>query len=421
MPVAPFTQTRQTLPVWLDRLGHLDDFQVATTGVRRFARTTFVSDGYIDRLRPPGLRLACSALAWCTVWAAGHSLCGQEAIPRWSEPFGEAAYPADERPQSPVRFVWQDEDLSEVPEDEVHPIRRAAYQNQYPLSQDSEDLVPWDEFRDPSDEMSADDDSLLCDNETESPWIVWKKTIGSATWIAPSSGGMGISSLEARGSIEFPDFQALWFVPRVAGHWLDGPTRTDLPAQLYDFSFETVGALPIGERWFVQAAIAPSFYSDSDNTSGQAFRLPGRVLAFWKSSDTLTFTGGVLYLDRDDVKAIPSAGVLWNPNADWKFELAAPRPRIAWRFSHDDGSARWAYLVGEFGGGTWAIQRASGFNDVVTLSDYRLMLGYERKWTSGRNWLVEAGYVFSRRLEYTSQLGDTDLPSTALVRLGLTF
>jgi hypothetical protein len=113
--------------------------------------------------------------------------------------------------------------------------------------------------------------------------------------------------------------------------------------------------------------------------------------------------------------------VLWYPNEDWKFELSAPRPRIARRFSHDDCSAHWVYVVGEFGGGTWALRRVSGLNDVATLSDYRLMIGYERKWTSGRNWLIEAGYVFSRRLEYTSQLGDTDLPSTALVRLGVTF
>jgi len=69
----------------------------------------------------------------------------------------------------------------------------------------------------------------------------------------------------------------------------------------------------------------------------------------------------------------------------------------------------------------WAIRRAAGLNDVATLSDYRLMVGYERKWNNGRLWLIEGGYVFSRRLEYTSKVGDTDLPSTALIRLGLTF
>ncbi len=384
---------------------------------------SFVRDGWCDRLKSLGLRLrkANFTLPFVSVLVAGQSLWGQDVVPSWFEPFTEAAIPADRQPRSPVRFVWHDDELSESPEDNEHPIRRTAYQNQYPLSKDSDDLLPGYESQSSSDEMPTSDDPPFSDNDGESPWIVWKKTIGTATWIAPSSDGLGITSVEARGSIEFPDFQALWFVPRLAAHWLEGPTATDLPAQLYDFSFETVGALPIGEHWFVQAAIAPSFFTDSHNTGRTAFRLPGRLLAFWKYSESLTFLAGVLYLDRDDVKALPSAGVLWNPNDDWKFELAAPRPRVAWRLSYDDNSTRWIYLVGEFGGGTWAIRRASSVNDVATLSDYRLMAGYERKWTSGRSWLVEAGYVFSRRLEYTSKLGDTDLPSSTLVRLGVTF
>lgn len=370
------------------------------------------------------IRRAWPALSLAGV-LAGHTLWAQDDWPRWHDRFDAPANSAAE-PRSPVRFVWHDDEFDEPAES--NPIRRTAYQDQYPLSKDSEDLLPredhWRRLDEDSTEAMPEEpdfetDELFSDDET--PWIEWKKTVGTATWIAPNSGGLGVTSLEARGSIEFPNFQALWFVPRFAAHALNGPPVTDLPGQLYDVSFEIVGMLPIGERWFVQAAIAPSFYTDGDNTGSKAIRTPGRALAFWKYSDTLTFTGGILYLDRDDVKAIPSAGVLWNPNENWKFELSAPRPRIAWRFSHDDESDRWAYLVGEFGGGTWAIRRASGLDDVATLSDYRLMLGYERKWTSGRSWLVEAGYVFSRTLEYTSKLGDTDLPSTALVRLGITF
>ncbi len=374
------------------------------------------------RLRP--LRRALPALSLASA-LIGSSLWGQDELPRWHDPFDQPATSAA-KPQSPVRFVWHDDEFDDPAE--PNSIRPTAYQNQYPLSKDSEDLLPsedhWRRLKEDSAEAMPEEpdfgnDELFAGDEA--PWIEWKKTVGTATWIAPNSGGLGVTSLDVRGSIEFPSFQALWFVPRFASHALNGPTVTDLPGQLYDVSFETIVMLPIGEQWFVQAAVAPSFYTDGDNTGADAIRTPGRALAFWKYSDTLTFTGGLLYLDRDDVKAIPIAGVLWNPNANWKIELAAPRPRVAWRFSHDDNSDRWGYFVGEFGGGTWAIRRASGLNDAATLSDYRLMAGYERKWTSGRSWLVEAGYVFSRTLEYTSTLGDTDLPSTALVRLGITF
>ena len=189
-----------------------------------------MKDGWLDRLRSPGRRLrrSFSALAWASLLVAGQSLSAEDMIPRWYEPFGESAKRADKRPRSPVRFVWQDDELSESPEDREHPIRRAAYQNQYPLSKDSEDLLPREESQAPSDDMSTSDDPLFSDKDGESPWIEWKKTVGTATWIAPSSDGLGITSLEARGSIEFPKFQALWFVPRLAGHALDGPTMTDL-------------------------------------------------------------------------------------------------------------------------------------------------------------------------------------------------
>lgn len=365
------------------------------------------------------IRRTLPALSLASV-LAGSSLLAQDEWPQWRDPFNAPASSAAE-PRSPVRFVWQEDEFDDP--SESHPIRRTAYQDQYPLSKDSDDLLPrekdWRRLEEDSATLIPEEPDFESDEER--PWIEWKKTIGTATWISPSSDGLGVTSLDVRGSIEFPNFQALWFVPRFAAHALNGPTTTDLPAQLYDVSFEVVGALPVGERWIVQVAVAPSFYSDADNTGPEAFRLPGRALTFWKYSDTLMLTGGVLYLDRDDVKAIPSAGLIWNPNENWKYELCAPRPRIAWRFSHDAESARWAYLVGEFGGGTWAIRRATGLADVATLSDYRLMVGYERKWISGKSWLAEAGYVFSRTLEYTSKLGDTDLPSTALVRLGITF
>lgn len=378
----------------------------------------------ISRLSRCRLRRIGAAALFASTLTTSNVLGAQESLPYWYESFPELAESADSAPRPAVRFVWQEDEFDR--EGESGRIQRTLYQAQYPLSKDAEDLLPredhWNRLRqDERPDECFDADSLSPDSSDESRWIVWEKTVSSFTWIAPNSGGLGVTSLDARGSIEFPDFQALWFAPRVAWHSLNGPTITDLPPNLYDVSFETVGMIPIGERWFVQAALAPSFFTDSENTGGKAFRLPGRAVAFWKYSEKLTITAGVLYLDREDVKAIPCAGLLWNPNDDWKFELAAPRPRIAKRISQENDVERWGYIVGEFGGGTWAIRRASGVNDVVSLQDYRFLFGFEQKGTDHHSWLVEAGYVFSRRLQYTSKLGDTDLPGTALLRLGMTF
>ena len=376
-----------------------------------------------------GLRAVVPLLGFASALAGGIELRSEEAFSRWAVRPGISSQGpiADDVELSFDAIPDQSSTLSASRSSEF--IERTSYQSQYPLAKDPADLLPderrlgsnsWEE----SDSMPTDlvEPDEYFDEGVDRPWIVWQKTTASATWVTPKQAdGLGITSLDVRGSIEFPDFQALWFVPRVAAHLLNGPQITDLPGQLYDFSWETVALIPAGDQVFFQVAVAPSFFSDLQNTSKGAFRLPGRLLGFWKYSDTLTLNAGLFYLDRDDVKWLPVAGLLWNYSEDLKFELMAPRPRIAWRFSHAECDEHWAYVVGEFGGGTWAVQRASGVNDVATLQDYKLMLGVERKWDAVKSWWFEAGYVFSRRVEYTSGIGDSDLSSSGVVRAGFSF
>ena len=75
----------------------------------------------------------------------------------------------------------------------------------------------------------------------------------------------------------------------------------------------------------------------------------------------------------------------------------------------------------EFGGNTWAIVRDTGVADKVTWSDWRIMTGYERRLDGGAGYRLEAGYVFSRKLEYASGVGDYDPRPTFLIRGGITF
>ena len=89
-----------------------------------------------QRLCP--LRRALPALSLASV-LIGSSLWGQDELPRWHDPFDQPATSAA-KPQSPVRFVWHDDEFDDPAE--PNSIRPTAYQNQYPLSKDSEDLLP---------------------------------------------------------------------------------------------------------------------------------------------------------------------------------------------------------------------------------------------------------------------------------------
>ena len=257
----------------------------------------------------------------------------------------------------------------------------------------------------------------------EDGWISVGKLGWEATWLSggDDADALGLISNEWRVKLEFPRAKMLAITPRFGWNLVDGPVVSDLPAQLYDTSLETVVSLPLRETLFMQAAISPSIFTDGQNTGGDAFRLPGRLLVFWNYSDTLTLSGGLVYLDREDVGFLPSAGLIYKPSDDWKVELLIPRPRVAWRYSCEGDISRWAYVVGEFGGGSWAIERATGAEDVATLSDYRLLLGWEQLQPQGLGYRVEGGCVFNRSLEYQSDAVDRDLPATALVRFAITY
>ena len=105
-----------------------------------------------------------------------------------------------------------------------------------------------------------------------------------------------------------------------------------------------------------------------------------------------------------------------------RWEIVFPKPRFSWRFDRQENRERWVYLAGEFGGGSWAVERASGgADDVATYSDWRLIGGLEMKYSSGRSLLFEVGYVFNRELEYKSDLGNFEPDDTVMLRAGVTF
>ena len=77
-------------------------------------------------------------------------------------------------------------------------------------------------------------------------------------------------------------------------------------------------------------------------------------------------------------------------------------------------------MSGELGGGSWAIERSTGADDVASYRDLRLITGIEVKFNDKSSWRVEGGYVFGRELEYVSKIGNYKPRDTAYPRLRCT-
>jgi len=200
---------------------------------------------------------------------------------------------------------------------------------------------------------------------------------------------------------------------------IQGPTVTDVPPRLYLAYVDLMWLPQIVKGYTLLLSVAPSVFGDFD---AHQFRLTGKgLLIVDMVPDRLQFVGGVLYLNRENIRLLPAGGFIWSP-ADWtRFELIFPKPKLALRYNVGPGYEDWIYTTAEFGGNTWPIVRADGERDNLTYIDYRILVGCERKLEGGAGYRLEAGYVFGRSIAFTSGRGDFDPQDTFMLRGGITY
>jgi hypothetical protein len=244
------------------------------------------------------------------------------------------------------------------------------------------------------------------------------------TWLSGSeSDDIEMFDTELRFSLGFPFptvASPLVVSPGFGAHWIDGPDAPDLPARVYDAYVDFLWKLPITEQFKLDLAITPGWYSDFEHSDSDALRIVGRAIGSYTWTPEVKLMLGAAYLDREDVPVLPIAGVVYTPNADWELELVFPKPRVAWRYACEGEFASWAYIGGEFGGGSWAIERTNGLIDVVNYSDWRIFVGQEIKRGGDSIAWIELGYVFNRELSYdNSGTPDFEPDNTLMLRAGL--
>jgi len=254
---------------------------------------------------------------------------------------------------------------------------------------------------------------------------VFQKIDFSGTWIAGNNTndvGFTEVSLFAVFGLPAPTRDSpLLITPGFEVTFLDGPNTVDLPARLFDTYLQFRWLSKLSDRWGADIAVSPGIYSDFQQIGDEALRITGHGFASYDWSETLRLVLGIAYLDRNDVSLLPAAGFIWTPHEDVRFELVLPRPRVAFRPIYTGDSEDWIYVAGEFGGGSWEIERTSGAIDQLTIRDYRAILGWERKHTGGHATRVEFAWVFGREFEFESATPDFDADSTVMIRGGVTY
>ncbi len=194
--------------------------------------------------------------------------------------------------------------------------------------------------------------------------------------------------------------------------FLSGPDRTDLPARTYDFSLAYQAHDRLGPLAYdVAAGVLAA--SDFIGSARKGILFPSHAVGFLNVDPSLDLVLGVDYLDRGDIKLLPVGGFIWTPMPEMRFEAVFPRPRFVYQLT----DCYFGYLSGELGGGTWAIWRLVGYNDLATYRDLRLCVGVEYLEKEGQRAAVEIGYLFDRRIGYSSGIGDMPLDDAVILSL----
>jgi hypothetical protein len=331
----------------------------------------------------------------------------------------DSNYPPGNRATGTDLLGGQSEFPGGLPRDWTH---TAARQTELPsrFPQDPESGFP------PNLPLAIEDDQLMFEGPRLTSFKdgFFQKFSLSGTWLAGngSADSLGIVESEAFLTVAVPMPTTEWpmlITPYFNVRTLDGPVSPDVPGAVYETYVDFMWVPKLTPNLLGILAITPSVYSDFQQGSADGFRWAGKGLVRWDiEPERLQLLAGVLYLNREDIRVLPAGGVIWRPTDDQNYELVFPRPKIAHRFRYTNVSEDWCYLLGEFGGNSFAIERADGSPDVMTLRDWRFMLGVERRLNGGAGYRFEVGYVFSRAVEYLhSATPDFHPDNTLLLRL----
>jgi hypothetical protein len=240
-----------------------------------------------------------------------------------------------------------------------------------------------------------------------------------------------INRLELTSTFAFPMFYnietPLLVSPGFAFNWLEGPISAgpgtaDLPARIYDAYLDFAWYPRLNEWLGGELGLRPGVWSDFDHIDSDSFRLLGRGLASVAITPNLDVLFGAVYLDRIDVKLLPAGGVYYRPTPEWDMYLVFPNPKVR-RFMSAIGNSKWYwYAAGEYGGGSWTVERDGPLDDRIDYNDIRIIGGIEWETQTFIRGHFEIGYAWDREIIFTSGMPATFTPDdTIMLRTGIDF
>ena len=109
------------------------------------------------------------------------------------------------------------------------------------------------------------------------------------------------------------------------------------PEQAYGFGLDASAAFRVSPRWTIFGGSTVGVFSNFEDLGSSDYmvrgmvRGPGRLLAAYRPTESLTLAFGVMFLDNPALDWLPTGGVVWTPSQRFRMELLFPRARLFFR------------------------------------------------------------------------------------------
>lgn len=185
------------------------------------------------------------------------------------------------------------------------------------------------------------------------------------------------------------------------------------------FEATSPGQGPFSARFGFTPAIATDF---EKQLNSQAWNFDLDATAYFRSSPTLMWVGGVLYWDRAEDFILPHAGVVWNPNQFWEIRAVYPNPRADVFIGTPFGIATWLYAGAEYSVESFQAGEIQATKPQLQVEEWRAFAGVRWEGCRFASYL-DFGYAFDRKWNIHSGFGTSDLgPADAfLLRYGIRY
>ena len=137
--------------------------------------------------------------------------------------------------------------------------------------------------------------------------------------------------LGGRTGTSLTDTTQLLFGADWTEHHLEVTGRRWLPERLQAMALSLGVSHRWDERWQLLATLQPRLASAGSGLSSAGFDVPVMALANYTANPELTWSFGLRYGARSDIKVLPIAGVMWRFAPAWDFRLAWPDSGLGYR------------------------------------------------------------------------------------------